>query len=139
MILVLAQYSCSQRRAYAAVSIFSVLMFLAHLALTLLLYLWRADIIDESAGESSVGYYPRKSTGFLVNSTFTSLDGSVRVIPHNNFGTRRRHDDDDDGEFHGIRDAAVSVNLVCDDLDPAPTFYDGAMRDDIQPATTADL
>ena len=103
----------------------SVLMFLAYLALTILLYLWRADLIDESAIESSTGYYPRKSTGFLANSTFTSPDGSV--IP-NKYDTH--HDDGE--EFHGISDFVSSV------YDPEPSFSDCVASSDGHPVT-ADL
>lgn len=42
-----AQYSCSNRVAYAAVCAFAILMFLAQFTFTTFTILWRGDLINE--------------------------------------------------------------------------------------------
>jgi hypothetical protein len=44
----LDQYSCTQPDAYGAVCAFAVLIFLTQLAFSVLTYLWRESLIDES-------------------------------------------------------------------------------------------
>ncbi len=43
----IAQYSCSQKSAYGAVSAFAVLLFLTQLVFTSAVILWRAELIHE--------------------------------------------------------------------------------------------
>jgi hypothetical protein len=64
----IAQYSCSNRSAYGAVSAFSVFLFLLESAFTVGVILWRGELINEAGGydeiSSSNPYDASASAGY---------------------------------------------------------------------------
>jgi hypothetical protein len=65
----LAGYTCTNTTAYGAVSAFAVLLFLAQVAFTAALFMWRADFISEPGGYDEL---PRAS-GYSAPSQSADL------------------------------------------------------------------